>query len=51
MKCIECPYYHEELRSNRCDLTESECYKKLDNCTLANDDGTINLEDEYFKLT
>mgnify|MGYP000948649636 CR=1 FL=1 len=42
MKCYKYPFW------NRCDLTENEYFKKPGNCTLVNDDGTINQE-EYRK--
>jgi hypothetical protein len=33
---------------NACTLTQSECFKPQENCTLVNDDGTINKSDPYF---
>ena len=49
MKCCRCDYYKTGYLYNACALTESECFMPQDNCTLVNDDNSINFEDEYFK--
>jgi len=33
---------------NGCKLTESECFYEQSNCTLVNDDGSVNYDDPYF---
>jgi hypothetical protein len=48
MKCYKCPFYRSSSIWNRCDLTESECFREPENCSLVNDDGTVNQE-EYNK--
>lgn len=49
MKCSYCGHYKTGINYNACDIAEMECFHTLENCTLVNDDGTINYNDEYFK--
>lgn len=49
MKCSQCDYYSSGYMWNGCSLTESECFRTRDDCTLVNDDGTVNFNDPYFK--
>mgnify|MGYP001084198434 CR=1 FL=1 len=48
MNCMNCPYYKTGYMYNACSLTEAECFNTLTNCTLVNDDGTINYQAYYF---
>ena len=48
MNCKSCPYYTSGIEFNACTLTMSEYFSTQTNCTLVNDDGTINYQDEYF---
>jgi hypothetical protein len=48
MKCYNCDYYKSGYMYNACALTESEYFREPDNCTLVNDDGSINRNDPYF---
>ncbi len=43
MKCLH--------RGDCCALAESEYFRTLDDCTLVNDDGSINYNDDYFNMT
>ena len=49
MKCYNCPFYEGGQTWNSCGVIGAEYFSTLDNCTLVNDDGTINMDDEYFK--
>jgi len=49
MKCLGCEYYQRGYMYNACALTESEYFHEPENCTLVNDDGTVNFKDPYFK--
>ncbi len=48
MNCMDCPYYKTGYMYNACALTEAECFNTLTNCTLVNDNGTINYQAYYF---
>jgi hypothetical protein len=45
MKCSKCPYYKGGYMWNGCNITGDECFRMLDDCTLVNDDGTVNQEE------
>lgn len=45
MKCRNCPYYKESYLWNSCGVTGGECFRQIDDCTLVNNDGTINHEE------
>ena len=45
MKCRGCPFYASGFQWNGCKLTESECFYEVEDCTLVNDDGTVNTEE------
>lgn len=49
MECYKCHHYESQPLWNCCKLTQSECFRTLDDCDLINDDGSINNEHEYFK--
>lgn len=51
MECNGCPYYKSGFQYNACGITESENFHQQENCTLVNDDGSVNFEDDYFKNT
>ena len=36
--------------SNYCDVTEDEYFRELKDCTMVNDDGSLNYDDEYIKM-
>ena len=36
---------------NRCCVTGDEYYKADDNCTLANEDGSLNYDNEFVKMS
>ena len=42
MRCYDCDFYNSGYMWNYCGLTESECFRTQDNCTLVNDDQSIN---------
>ena len=44
MKCIDCPHYTGGYMFNRCGVTGDEYYKTVDNCTLVNEDGSLNYD-------
>lgn len=48
MTCYKCDFYKSGYMYNACALTEFEYFRPLDDCTLVNDDGTINYNDPYF---
>ena len=35
---------------NRCGVTGDEYYKTDDNCTLVNEDGSLNYDDEFIRM-
>lgn len=49
MKCTECQYYNSSYMWNSCALTQSEYFYQQYDCTLVNDDGSINFKDNYFQ--
>lgn len=49
MNCFNCDRYFSSATFNRCAITECECFRPIDNCTLINDDGSVNFEDGYFE--
>ena len=48
MKCYNCPYYSSGHLWNTCDITGCGYFRERENCTLVNDDGTINKSDPFF---
>ena len=50
MKCIDCPHYTDGYMFNRCGVTGDEYYKADDNCTLVNEDGSLNYDNEFVKM-
>lgn len=44
MKCSDCHHYCSGYMYNCCDVTGMECFIELKDCTLVNDDSTINKE-------
>ena len=51
MRCCDCEYYKSGHMWNYCALTESEYFRTVDDCTLVNDDKSINYNDDYFNMT
>ena len=49
MKCIECDFYKSGSQWNCCGLDGAECFHTILDCTLVNDDQTIN-EEEMEKM-
>ena len=49
MKCRDCDFYKTGYLWNGCGLTGDECFRQDENCTLVNEDGSINYNDAYFK--
>lgn len=49
MNCFNCDRYFSSATFNRCAITDSECFRPIKDCTLLNDDYSINYNDEYFK--
>ena len=49
MDCYNCMYYKAGLTSNYCEITQSENYRIQKHCTLVNDDGKLNYDDEYIR--
>lgn len=45
MKCRDCPHYCSGYMWNGCDITHDEYFRMQENCTLVNEDGTINQEE------
>lgn len=42
MKCANCSFYKSGFQWNCCELTQSECFYKLEDCNLINNDKSIN---------
>ena len=43
MKCNRCPFYYNNYQDfNECKLLHWECSREADNCTIVNDNGTVN---------
>ncbi|QHJ85040.1 MAG: hypothetical protein [Bacteriophage sp.] len=49
MKCCNCPYYKSDYMSNACAVTQDENFYSQENCTLVNEDGSLNYDDEFIR--
>jgi hypothetical protein len=49
MKCTKCPFYYSDYTYNQCKFTDEQYFQQKTNCSLVNDDGTLN-KDECSKV-